>query len=474
MAASSEFRGGGGEVRNLPLTVVGVSHRTASLEVRERLAFGESEIPDALRALREDGGVEEAVLLSTCNRTEVYLFPVMGDAPLDAVRSLLSRKAGTDPLPSLDRILFRRNGDEAVRHLFQVSSGMDSMVMGEAEIQGQVRDAYRRAASLSLDPPMAGPVLNRLFQMALSVGGRVRSETTIGEGRASVASVAVQLARKIFGHLKGKRVLVLGAGAMAEVILEALSREGLKGVIVANRTLERAEEVAERLGARAVAFSQLRGVLPHVDIVLAGTAAPHHVVTREIFREAFPEGPRHPLFIIDIAVPRDVDPALGEEPEVFLYNLDDLQRIVEETVRVREEALPEAQGIIEAHALEFHSWYASLEVIPVIRKMRSQAEEHRSAELDRLFRGLEHLPEEDRERIEEFSRRLLNKVLHDPLVQLRRGIARGGRADLVDAVRFLYGFEGDTSGKPIPHPSISQDSGSDTVPIPTPNRENGE
>jgi glutamyl-tRNA reductase len=267
----------------------------------------------------------------------------------------------------------------------------------------------------------------------------VRSETAIGEGSASVASVAVELARKIFGSLKGKRVLILGAGFTGELIAAALAREGVEGVVVATRTYDRAVSLAKKHRGHAIPFDRLHEALPAVDIVLSSTAAPHPVITRSIVRDSFKEPRRHPLLMIDIAVPRDVDPGVGDEPGVFLYNVDDLRKIVDEHVSLREGALPAAEGIIRAHSEEFRAWYASLEVVPVIQELRRRAEETREGELERLFRAMEHLSGEDRERIADFSRRLQNKLLHDPTVRLRQGMAAGGSAELVEAVRFLYG-----------------------------------
>jgi glutamyl-tRNA reductase len=424
----------------MSLAVLGVSHHTAPVGVRERMAFSPEEAEGALLTLRDEGGVGEAVLLSTCNRTEVYLFPDHGAGPVGGARRILERKAralGRD----IDQYLFEQRGEEVVRHLFQVCSGLDSLVVGEAEIQGQVRDAYERARSLSAEPPLTGPVLNRLFQMALSVGGRVRSETEIGQGSASVASVAVQLARKIFGSLEGKRVLVLGAGQTGELVLQALSRDGARRVVVANRTYERAEELARRFGGHPLPFEDLAKGVREADIVLASTAAPAPIVTRDLFREAFPGGLGRPLLMIDVAVPRDVAPELGSEAEVFLYNVDDLRKIVEERVQLRRGALPAADEIVRHHSREFGEWYASREVVPTLREIRQRAEEFRAAELQRLLHGWEHLPEEDRARLEEFSRRLTNKLLHTPTVQLRRGAEAMGTPDLVGILRFLYGLD---------------------------------
>jgi glutamyl-tRNA reductase len=425
----------------IPLAVVGISHETAPIEVRERVAFASPEAREALVALRREAGVEEAVLLSTCNRTEVYLFPARSEASVRAVERLFSEKAGRGS-SEVAKYLFQEWGEDAVRHLFEVSAGLDSMVMGEAEIQGQVRDAYLQAARLEITPPMAGPILNRLFQMALSVGGRVRAETSIGEGSASVASVAVELAQKIFGTLHGKRVLIIGAGATGELILNALSREGVEEILVANRTYERALSLAQAHAGRAIPIESLQDYLASTDIVLSSTAAPEPVLTRSIVRASFVEPRRHPLLVIDIAVPRDVDPDVGKEPEVYLYNVDDLRKIVEDHVNARRDALPDAERIVHTHSDEFRAWYASLGLVPLIRRIRERADSHREAELARLFRGLEGLAPEDRERIEDFARRLQSKLLHDSVTRLRKGAPEGEESErLVQALHYLYSGE---------------------------------
>ncbi|HZD06215.1 MAG TPA: glutamyl-tRNA reductase [Longimicrobiales bacterium] len=425
----------------MALAVLGVSHHTAPVEVRERFAFAAEEGLEALLELRKAAAVEEAVLVSTCNRTEIYLHPVHDEAVFRVAEAVLQRKAGPLPAPVTEYLYRRRDGD-VPRHLFRVTAGLDSLVMGEAEIQGQVRSAYQRSADAGVDPPLAGPVLNRLFQTALGVGGRVRAETSIGEGAASAASVAVELARKIFGHLGGKRVLVLGAGETGELVVEALGRHGVEGVLVANRTYERAADLAARLCGRAVELQDLAGILREVDIVVASTAAPHAIVTRRILHEAFPEGVRDPLLIIDIAIPRDVDPEVGEEPSVFLYNVDDLRKIVDETLERRRDARTAADTIIDEGAEDFLAWYATLEVVPVIRALRSRGEAIREAEMERFLGRLSHLGEEERAELEAFSRRLLNKLLHEPTVRVRRGAADGRASEVVRAATYLFGLSG--------------------------------
>ena len=421
----------------MTVSVVGVSHRTAPVDVRERFAFGPEEGRKALMQLREEAGLREAVLLSTCNRTEVYLFPGSGREVIEGAQEVLAGKAG-DVAGDPAQYVFVERGWEAVRHLFQVSSGLDSMVTGEAEIQGQVREAYRRSAGVELDPPLAGPVLHRMFQMALAVGGEVRAQTQVGTGTASVASVSVELARKVFGDLSTKRVLVVGAGEAGKLTVEALERAGVEEVMVANRTYERAVDLASRLRGHPVAFHRLGEALRSTDIVLTSTAAPHPVLSRELVRDALPGGPRRPMLLMDLAIPRDIEPGVSDEPNVFLYNVDDLMRIVEEHVQTRRDAVPEARRIIDERCREFRDWYASLEAVPLIRSLRDQAESVRQEEVDRLLRGMDHLQAEDRERIERFSQRLLGKLLHDPTVRLREGMTDGKGSQLAEAVRFLY------------------------------------
>ncbi|MBW3535496.1 MAG: glutamyl-tRNA reductase, partial [Gemmatimonadetes bacterium] len=423
----------------MPLAMVGVSHHTAPVEVRERFAYTPAEAVEALRALRDEARVEEAVLLSTCNRTEVYLYPALDDSKLDAVEAVLALKSGRLAQP-VREYLYRRRGADAARHLFRVTAGLDSLVLGEAEIQGQVKEAYRRSSE-DLDPPAVGTVLNRLFQTALSVGGQVREETRVNEGSASVASVAVDVAGKIFGDLRGKRVLVLGAGETSELVVRALGRQGVEGVVVANRTYARATSLAERLRGRAVRLERITAALANVDIVVASTAAPHPLITPDTLHEAFPRGVRHPLLVIDIAIPRDVDAAVGAEHNVFLYNVDDLHRILDENLDRRQGAVMEAEAIADEGARDFDAWYRGLAVVPVIRSLREGAERQRQREMERLLSSVEHWSDEERAAVEAFSRRLLNKWLHGPTVRLRDGAAEGRGAEVLEAAHLLLGID---------------------------------
>src|SRR5690606_20052328 len=291
------------------------------------------------------------------------------------------------------------------------------MILGEAQSQGQVRTPYEAAAAQGTEPRVVGPVLSRLFQTALSVGGRVRSETTLGAGAASVPAAAVELARKIFGPLDGRRALVLGAGEMSALALESLAGEGVASVIVANRTEARARELAGRFGGVAARFDSVGEALADVDIVVSATAAPHAVLTRELVDRALPGGAPHPLLIVDIAIPRDVDPEVGEIGNVFLYDIDDLRQIVDDTLERRRAEIPVAERIVLEGVDEFWGWYTSRDVVPLIRELRDRAEEVRRTEVEKALRRLKHLAPDDREAVERLTRLILNKVLHQPTVR---------------------------------------------------------
>jgi glutamyl-tRNA reductase len=427
----------------MPLAVVGASHRTAPVELRERFAFGRAELAGALDQVAGRGA--EAVLLSTCNRTEIYLSDGEAGDALGTARRLLAHRIGADA-EAAGRYLYVHRDRDAASHLFRVTAGLDSMILGEPQIQGQVKQAYATAREVAGDgAPVVGPALNRLFQTAFSVAGRVRSETGLGIGAASVSSAAVDLAKKIFGALKGRRALVLGAGEMSEVTLECLAAEGVHAAIVANRTFERAQELAERWGGTAMKLDDFASALPDVDIAICSTAAPHPVITRAGLRRAMPGGPRKPLCIIDIAIPRDVEPAVADEPNVFLYNIDDLRQIVDQNLDRRRAQLPAAESIILEGVEDYWGWYAGLAVVPTIRALRERGERLRQAEVDRVLRQLAHLAPEDRRAVEALTRALTNKILHTPTVRLRHAAGNGRGTGVVDAVRYLFELEQETT-----------------------------
>ena len=448
------------------IEMVGLNHETAPVEVRERFVFSESEAREALAGLTSTGALREAVLLSTCNRTELYGYAGEGggaggaggaraaagageagqsggaggaEGGIARARSVLAARAGMSTAEA-DAYLYRRTGPDAVRHLYRVTSSLDSMVLGEAQIQGQVREAYEAARSLR-STRVVGPVLSRLFESALSVGGRVRTETRLGTGAASVPSAAVELARKIFGNLRGHRALILGAGQMSELALECLAGDGVDNVVVANRTALRAEALAGKVGGRSAGYEDLPRLLREADIVISATAAPHYMLTRRIMDEAFPRGREDPLLVVDLALPRDVEPVVGDVRGVFLYGIDDLRQIVEANRARRENQVPDAEAIIDGAVGEYWLWYASLDAVPVLRAMRARAERLRTGEVEKAMRRLGHLSEEDRAIVEALSVQLMNKLLHEPTVRLKEG-AGNGHPVIAEAARYLFDLSG--------------------------------
>ncbi|HSH46822.1 MAG TPA: glutamyl-tRNA reductase [Longimicrobiales bacterium] len=423
------------------IAVLGLNHETAPVEVRERFVFPRDVAEETLVALTSGGAVREAVLLSTCNRTELYAHvnDDRSEDALAALRAVLAARAGMTPSEA-ERYFYRREEQEAVRHVFRVTSSLDSMVVGEAQIQGQVRQAYEGARTLR-SARVVGPVLSRLFEHALSVGGRVRAETTLGQGAASIPSAAVELARKIFGPLRGHRALILGAGEMSELAMQCLAGDHVENVVVANRTVERAEEVARRVGGSAAGYDRLDELLEAADIVVSATAAPHYMVTRSLVDRAVSRRDGEPLLVVDLALPRDVEPAVGELSDVFLYDIDDLRQIVEENRERRVSEVPEAEGIVDGAVQDFWEWYGSLDVVPLIRAMRARAEATRAMELEKALRKLSHLGEADRAVVEALAVQLTNKLLHEPTVRLKEG-AGNGHPVIAEAARYLFDLSG--------------------------------
>lgn len=413
------------------IAVLGVNHRTAPLDVRELFAHAPHEVPTALERIIA-AGAAGGVLLSTCNRTEFYVVDPADDVSV-AVWGLLAERLG-EGRPMGDYGYARRDRD-AVRHLYRVSAGLDSMILGESQIQGQVRQAWE------LSRAQAGPVLHRLFQSALVVGSRVRTETRVAVGAASAPSAAVSVAGKIFGDLAGRQALILGAGDVAELAATCLVDEGVSVTLVANRTYERARAIAEGLGARAMPLEEAWEHFATVDIALCSTAAPHAVVTWDRVAEPVRRRGGRPLCILDLAVPRDVEPAVAQMEHVFLYDIDDLQAVAAQAAEDRRAEIPAAETIVDQEVDHFWSWYNSLQVVPVIKEFRGRLEEVRAAEVQRALRQLSHLPDEDRARVEQLSHALLNKFLHQPTVTLKEAAHAGRGYALLEALRKLFGLE---------------------------------
>ena len=376
------------------LIALGVSHKTAPLELRERLSLTEGRAVGALRELTAAAGIHEAAAISTCNRTELYLFvsdPVEAES---TALSVLTRQAEIRPTELLGH-LYSMRSTAAVRHLFRVTSGLDSMIVGEAEVQGQVKRAYE----LALVEGATGPILNRLFRGALAAGGRARDETGVSEKGLSISSVAVELAQRTLGDLGERSVLVIGAGETAELVARALVARGVSTVFVANRRYDRAIGLAQRFGGNAVRFEELPEQLELADIVVSATNSPHHIVERDDITQVMATREGRPLLLVDIAVPRDIEPACREISGVSLHDLDDVQQIVERNTSGREAEAKRAEQIIEVEVDRFERWLASLEVVPTIVAMRERSEEIVRRVLAENEPRWERLSEADHERL---------------------------------------------------------------------------
>jgi glutamyl-tRNA reductase len=431
-------RGAASEVA-VALIVAGVSHHTAPIEVRERIAASGDDARKLLERIRRDAGASEGVLLSTCNRTEAYLVEGEREAA-PVVWASLAERLGQPVEP----YGYVRHETAAVAHLYRVASGLDSMVLGEAQIQGQVRDAWEGSRAHS------GVVLNRLFQSALLVASRVRTETAVARGAASVSSAAMQLAKKIFGSLAGRRAMVLGAGEMAELALTCLVDEGVRTAIVANRTLAHAQELAQRYGAAAVGYDECWPHLREVDLLICSTAAPVTVVKRAHIEPALRGRRGRPLCVLDIALPRDVDPAVAALDNVYLYDLDDLHAVTAATLEQRRRELPSAEQVIAAEVATYWEWLAGLAAVPTLKEFRARMERVREAEVAHALRRLGHLSDADRQAVEHLTRALMNKFLHEPSVRLRQAAADGHGLAVVDSLRYLFAL--DPNGAPAGHP----------------------
>lgn len=414
------------------LSLLGLSHQTAPVAFRERVALDQHGAGRLLHRLRETPGIEESLVISTCNRTEIY---AVGDDDFDALEpmaTLLGEQTGV-PRDELDAHTYRRRERDVVHHLFLVASGLDSMVVGENQILAQVKEAYSTAVATR----SKGPLIDALMHRAFKVGKQVRSRTGIGRGRLSVAGVACDLAEKIFHDLAGRAVLLVGAGETGELVITHLQERGVTDITVTNRTLSRAEELSVRFGGRAVPFDELWTAVGRADIVITSTSAPEPVITAEPLRRAL--GRRdHPLFVIDIAVPRDVSHDVDDLSDVFLYDIDALQTVVRETIDKRRGEVHRARKMVADATDRFVEWQRSQAVAPTIVQVREQFEAIRQQELDRLK---PKLTAEDYEEVEKATRAMINKLLHHPTVHIKQAAKKPDSGPVLAAFRLLLGLD---------------------------------
>lgn len=411
------------------LFLVGLSHKSAPIAVREKVSLSGDDLKDALAALKARDGVAEAMVVSTCNRTEVY---VLGDSVEPARRLFLDRSGGAAGH------LYEAAGAEAVRHLFRVSSSLDSMVLGEQQILGQVKEAYGVASSVQA----AGGFISRLCNRAFATAKRVRTETDIGRGASSVSQVAVELVEKIFGDLKGRAILLVGAGKMGALSAKALASLGADRILVTNRSPERALSLAEQVGGSARPWAELPQLLVQADVVIVSTGAPTYVVDPALVHPAMKTRRNRSLCFIDLAVPRNVDPALAQLDDVYAYDMDDLQKVVHQTKSARAEEAIRAEAIIEAEVMAFSAERETRAALPVLSLLRRQAEEIARAEADRTLAAIgDKLDDRGRRSVEAMARAIVNKLLHAPTTRLKQA-ASNGDSLLPGVAADLFGIDG--------------------------------
>lgn len=417
------------------VVVIGMNHRTAPVEVRERLALTDGARRAFVQAVGALPSVDEHVILSTCNRLEVYAGVSRFHEAMEDLVDLLARRAdmGSETLLSY---LYTFHHHQAARHLFRVACGLDSMVLGETQVLGQVRESYQAAQ----EEGTAGKALHELFQRALRLAKRVHSETGLSRHAASISSAAVELARRRLGDLKGRTVLVVGAGDMAELAAEILHGEGA-AVLVANRTRDRAEALAARFGGAAVPMEQLPQALGRADIAIVSTAAPGYLLTAGMAAAAA-AGRAGPLLVIDISVPRNVDPAAGQVAGISLHDIDDLQAVVDENLRQREQEVPRVEAMIQDEVAAFSRWLEELYVVPLIRSLRGYAEEIRREEVERLLARLPELDERQRRLLEAATSAIVKRILNEPTARLRRYAGGDGAEMYVRALGDLFNLPG--------------------------------
>ncbi len=368
------------------LIIVGLNHKTSPVEIREKLSFPADTISEPLIKLTNHYGLNEAVVLSTCNRVEVLAITGDMEKGVWQVKRFLSDYHNI-PLEKLDEHLYSHCGEEAVKHLFRVASGLDSMVMGEPQILGQVKDSYGYAVQHNT----AGVVVNKLYHKAFQVAKRIRTETKIGESAVSISFAAVELARKIFGNLTGHNVMLLGAGEMAELAARHLMSNGVREIMVANRTYEKAIELVKGFGGTAIMFREFPHYLKNADIVIASTGSPDFIIKPDQVREVMRERKQKPMFFIDISVPRNIDPLVNNIDNAYVYNVDDLQGVVQANLQERSKEAGAAEGIIVEEIEKFYRWIKSLDVVPTIIALRQCCDGIRKAELNKAVQSLGNL-----------------------------------------------------------------------------------
>ncbi|WP_087464344.1 glutamyl-tRNA reductase [Oleiphilus messinensis] len=425
----------------MALLALGINHKTAPVDIRERVTFAPDHIGGALSAIREQAQINEVAILSTCNRTELYCS--LDHQDTGALLSWLGRYHNIQ-VSQLEACTYSYWGEDAARHMMRVASGLDSLVLGEPQILGQMKDAY----ALANEANSMGSLLSKLFQQTFSVAKRVRTDTAIGENPVSVAYAAVSMATRIFADMSENKALLIGAGETIELVAKHLWESGVRHITVANRTLTRARELASQFNGEAVLLSDIPDRLPYADIVIASTASPLPILGKGAAERALKLRRHSPIFMVDIAVPRDIEPQVGELDDVYLYTVDDLKEVVEENIKSRQGAAEEAAHLVESGAAEFMSQIRALGAVSTLKQFRGQAEMIRDIELEKAMKSLE-AGSDPQKVLAALARGLTNKLIHSPSVQLRNANSEG-RVEVNDWVRELFELDSADSATPNP------------------------
>jgi glutamyl-tRNA reductase len=418
----------------MDILVIGLNHKTATVEIREKVAFDGEKLGKAVKILKETPSVKENIILSTCNRVEIYAGVENHDAAIENIKKFLAEFHEVQRAP-LDNALYIHNGLKAVKHIFRVASSLDSMVVGEPQILGQLKDAY----DFALKNKSTGVYLNKLMKKSVSVAKRIRTDTKIAESAVSISFAAVELAKKIFDDLATKSFMLMGAGEMAELAAKHMINSGVKDVYITNRTYERAEELAQEFDGKVIPFENFIDELIHTDIVICSTGAPDYVLRKEHVQKVMKARKQRQMFIIDIAVPRNIDPEINDLDNVYLYSVDDLQGVVETNIGERSREAEKAERIVSSEVQSFLKWQESLIAVPTIVAIREKAEAIRKDELDKMLRKLGPVEENTIKAIEQLTNSIMNKLIHPPTAALKS--EQDDRDIMVDMSKRLFKLE---------------------------------
>ena len=417
----------------LDIVLIGINHKTAPIELRECLAFSEEDMLNTFSVFKNNPVIMELMLFSTCNRVELLMTTPTPDKAIQSAKQYLSDSKQME-LKQFESSLYIHQGEDAIRHIFRVASSLDSLIVGEPQILGQIKDAYRRATSQKT----SGVILNRLLHKTFFIAKRVRHETGIGDHAVSISYAAIELAKKIFGALEGKEILLIGAGEMAELAVENLIRNRSGNIFVANRTFENALKLADTFKGQAIRFEEISKAIEQVDIIISSTGAKDLIIHQDQVKKILRKRKNRPLFFIDIAVPRDIDPEINRLSNAYVYDIDDLKGVIEENIEDRKREAVKAERMIDEAVIKFRQWHENLDIVPTIIDLRKKLDAIAQNEAKKTFKALHHLSESDYQAIYRMTNAIINKILHDPTLFLKQNGYHGLNSASIDFTRKLF------------------------------------